>query len=455
MNRRPLLKLPRWKIATFSLAVLLGIGAIGAYRFLNPSDPPDEDPDNSSYNLTKTVIAAGMRDMDKASLSPDGSSVLIDRRETKQDLSETRWLEVHDTRSFRTLATIPLPAIPPPSPSMPPKVEFTSQAVHYCNGGKSILVYESGFTFSVIDARTYTQKNSITLPVTIDRSEDNPLYVDKPAVVLASSCAANAPIAAVELVFGPFGTGVTKVLDLENGTQISEFAADVFGYPVNIDVSPSGASAAILVARFQLGDLKPSYDMGRYNSDLTLLDLNTHSVRRRTLSGMDGARVAFAGEDAVAVAARDEENAGPQSRDLPQAKPDIALFDIRTGLVSQRFADPVNGARAFVAASSDGRLLLGYTGKEWMYREGGGSFRQTERARFTIWDRQTGKMMAQSPGLQVFKTDYKMLDSSHFIDWRPTIEYSRQGNAVLVSWPGFWTKRIEVFAINRVEALRK
>jgi hypothetical protein len=64
-------------------------------------------------------------------------------------------------------------------------------------------------------------------------------------------------------------------------------------------------------------------------------------------------------------------------------------------------------------------------------------------------------MMAQSPGLQVFKTDYKMLDSSHFIDWRPTIEYSRQGNAVLVSWPGFWTKRIEVFAINRVEALRK
>jgi hypothetical protein len=63
-------------------------------------------------------------------------------------------------------------------------------------------------------------------------------------------------------------------------------------------------------------------------------------------------------------------------------------------------------------------------------------------------DRQTGKVMAQSSGLQVFTTDYQMLDRSHTISWRPSIDYSQQGNAVLVNWPGFSTKCLEVFAMK-------
>lgn len=431
-------KLPKRKIAAFSLALLLGMGLIAVYRFLNPPDPRDEDPDNFSYNLDKTVIQAGMRDLDKASLSPDGSAVLIDRREIKQDLSETHWLEFHDVASFRTLATIPLPTVPLPPPSRP-KMELVSKAVHFCNGGKIILVYEGGYSLSIIDARTYTQKASITLTVTINRSAQNPLADDNPTVVLACSCAANAPVAAVELVFGPFGTGVTKVFDLDNGQQVSEIATDVFGYPRNIDISPSGASAAILVARFQPGDLRRPDDAAKYSADLAILDMNTRSLRRRILTGLDGSHVAFAGEDEVAVASGGEGN---------EEKQVIELFDVRSGAVSQRFGDPADGARAFVAASADGRSLLGYTGKEWMYREGMGSYLQINRAHFTIWDRRTGKVMAQSPGLQVFKADYKMLDNSHTISTRPTMDYSQQGNAVLVSWPGFSTKRLEVFTVK-------
>ena len=437
MNPAPY-KLPKWKMAAFSLALLLGIGLIAVYRFLNPPDPPDEDPDNFSYNLDKTVIQAGMRDLDKASLSPDGSTVLIDRREMKQDLSETHWLEFHDVASFRTLATIPLPTVPPPPPSRP-KTELVSQAVHFCNGGNIILVYEGGYSLSIIDARTYTQKASITLAVTINRSAQNPLPDDNPPVVMACSCAANAPVAAVELVFGPFGTGVTKVFDLDNGQQVSEIATDVFGYPRNIDISPSGASAAILVARFQPGDLRRPHDAAKYSADLAILDMNTRSLRRRILTGLDGSHVTFAGEDEVAVASSGEGNEENQV---------IELFDVRSGAVSQRFGDPADGARAFVAASADGHSLLGYTGKEWMYREGMGSYLQINRARFTIWDRRTGKVMAQSPGLQVFKADYKMLDNSHTISTRPIIDYSQQGNAVLVSWPGFSTKRLEVFTVK-------
>ena len=446
------LKPSKWKVLALSVAALLGMGAIGIHRF--PADPPDEDPDNSSYHLTKTVIPAGMRNMDKAFLSPDGSSLLIDRREIKPDLSETRWLEVHDVATFRTLATMPMPTVPPPPPSMPSKIRSVSAAVHFCNAGKTILVYESGYTFSIFDARTFRQKASITLRATTDRSAENPLPDDRPTVVLASGCAAGAPVAAVEIMFGPFGTGVTQVFDLDTGKQISEIAADAFGSPINIDVSPSGASAAILVARFQKAEVKPAYDTTKNTADLTILDLNARALGRRILSGVDGSRAAFVGENQVAVAGsgepsmRQEGGSGTQGK-LHAQLPGIQLFDIHTGTLSQRFGDPADGARVFVAASSDGRLLLGYTGKEWMYTEGGlETYLQVDRARFTIWDRQTGTVIAQSPGLQVFKRAYKMLDNSHTVSERPTMDYSQRGNAVLVSWPGFATKRVEIFTIK-------
>jgi hypothetical protein len=443
-------KLPKWKIAAYSTALLLGIGSIAVYRFLNPPDSPDKDPDNSSFNLTKTVIEAGMRDMDKAFLSPDASTVLIDRGRQNPDASETRWLEVRDVASFRTLATIPLATLP----ATPLKMESVSPAVHFCNGGKSILVYEGAYTFSIIDARAYTQKASITVPVTTYRSAESPLYVDKPAVVLASSCAANAPVAAVELLFGPFGTGVTEAFDLDTGKQIAEIGADVaFGSLMNIDISPAGASAAILVERFQAGVLKSTYEALPHHYDLVILDLKTRTVRSRIRSDMDGSHVAFVGEDEVAVAGGGEADTPEKTSGSAQKKPgrevpNIELFDIHTGAISHRFGDPRDGARTFVAASSDGRLLLGYTGKEWMYWERTAGYLQIAQARFTIWDRHTGKMMAQSPGLQVFTTDYKMLDNSHTISWRPTLDFSQQGNAVLVSWPGFSTKRLEVFTMK-------
>jgi hypothetical protein len=450
-------KRPRWRIAAISLPLLgwLGLGYAGVQRFIDArlAGPPDKDPDNASYNLDKTVIQTGMRDMDKAFLAPDGSRVLIDRRDWKPDLPATRWLEVHDVASFRNLATIPLPPIPP-APLGNPKVKSVSKAVHFCDGGKSILVYESGYTFSIIDARTYTQKASITLPSPVHRPEENPIFVDSPQVNFASSCAANAPVAGFELMFGPFGTGVTQVFNLDTGKQISEFTADTFGYLRDFDVSPSGASAAILVTRFVPGYGTPvAYDSAKYNFDLAILDLKTRSVRTRILSDMRDSRVAFAGDDEIAVAGDGREKkdelreTSTHAREKLRVESSIELFDIHTGAVSQRFGDQTDGARAFVAASADGRILLGYTGKEWLYKEEGQGYLQIDRARFTIWDRQTGKAMAQSPGLQVFKTAYRMLDWSHSISYRPTLDYSQQGNAVLVSWPGE-TKRLEVFTIK-------
>lgn len=440
-----------WRISFYSLVtlviILLGLSAITVLRIGRVFPFEDKDPDNSSYNLNKEVIDAGMANMSAASPSPDGTLVLINKETDGINAPATRRLEVRDVASSRLRATIPLP-IRPMTVTSPFEAEMESvyNPIQFCNRGKYILVYVGGATFSILDASTYAQNASITLPLTIDRSAENPLVGSnmKPDVAIASSCAANAPVAAIELHFGCFGTGVTKVFNMDSGAQTGEISEDVaFGRLMNLDVSPSGGRAAILVERIPAGILTKTYSALEHNYDLVILDLKQGSVSRRILTGMDGRHVAFAGDDEVAVADNAMEYAS-------QEKPVIQLFDIHTGAVSQCFRDPADGAQAMVAASSDGRLLFSYTGKESIYRESGTGYLQIARARFTIWERKTGKIIAQSPGLQVFKTDYKIADDTHTISERPTMQYSQKGNAVVVSWPG-WTERIEVFTVKELQ----
>jgi hypothetical protein len=153
------------------------------------------------------------------------------------------------------------------------------------------------------------------------------------------------------LFFGPYGTGVSKVLDLDTGKLIQDIAEDISpGRLMNMDVSPSGANAAIAFERVSLDG--PSAK----NDDLVILDLQLGSVSRRILSGIDLRQAAFVGESSVAVASGDGVILNTKSSILP--------FDIHTGEVKSRIADPENGANGAVAASADGRFLLACTGKE-------------------------------------------------------------------------------------------
>src|ERR1700733_5886079 len=99
-------------ISLLSLAVLL-LPAFVLFRLVRlPPDFPDRDPDNSSLNLDKRVLDLGMRNLDSATLSPDGSLILINRRTDSIPGPEAHWLEVRDIASARRIAMIPLPSMP-------------------------------------------------------------------------------------------------------------------------------------------------------------------------------------------------------------------------------------------------------------------------------------------------------------------------------------------------------
>jgi hypothetical protein len=389
----------------------------------------------ASTKLRKTEIAPFTRNLDTAAISPDGSLVAILRTTEGGSVDHIdgplmpgmslhtvftfeNQLEVRDVATSALRTTVALPTVREPESMSGFSFLFHSH-IQYCDHGKYLLAYGEGGTFFVLDGDTYEQKFTIVFdkdkyPVGVKRERGSVL------VVTASACSANANIAAIELLFGPYGTGVTKVFDLDTGKQIEDITEDISpGRLMNIDVSPSGASAVIAVER-------PSVDKPpAKNDDLVILDLQSGAVSRRILTGIDLLQAVFVGESSVATASGDGV--------ILKAKPSVLLFDIHSGAVTNRVADPENGANGEVAASADGRFLLAYTGKEnhcehCQNEEHRGQL-QIEDARFTIWDLSTGNVVVRSPHIPVAHGG----TLSFTTYWRPVFQISQSGNAVLVT----------------------
>jgi hypothetical protein len=93
---------------------------------------------------------------------------------------------------------------------------------------------------------------------------------------------------------------------------------------------------------------------------------------------------------------------------------------------------------------------MAYTGKENFCEKCAAQYKynlQIEDARFTLWDMQSHKPIAHSSSLLVTKSAPQLLDflSLHPKEcYRPTLQLSQSGNAVLVSHPG-WSAPLEVF----------
>jgi hypothetical protein len=381
----------------------------------------------ASSKLRKTEIARVARDLDTAAISPDGSLVAILRTTEGGSVDHIEGplkpgmslnpvfkyenqLEVRDVATSAIRATVTLPTLEAPDTNSGFSFLFHSH-IHYCDHGKYLIAYGGLGAVFVLDGQTYEQKYTISFnkdkyPAGVNRGRGHV------SIALASACSANANIAAFELLFGPYGTGVTKVFNLDTGKQIEDIAEDISpGRLMNIDVSPSGASAAIAVERVSL-DKPPAK-----NDDLVILDLRSGTVSRRILTVIDLGQAVFVGESSVAASSCDQ---------ILKTKPFILLFDIDTGAVTKRIGDPVNGAVGAIAASADGRFLLAYTGKEYYCKDchtdedDEGQLR-IEDARFTIWDMLTGEAVVRSPHIPL--GDY----------WRPVFQISQSGNAVLVT----------------------
>jgi hypothetical protein len=383
----------------------------------------------ASARLNKTEILPYANPGWLSAISPDGARVAILKTTgsegTQGEGRVKNELKIHSVASSSIDASLLLPEIEPhpfKDTNLVSNFAYQNSRVHYCDRGRYILAYGGSGTFFIVDTVSYKLKSTFLFRL------DNYGLGVKPErghimVELAAACSANGDIATFELFSGPYGNGTTEIFDLDTGRQLGSIAEDISpGRLMGIDVSPSGASAEIAIERVK-GDPLPGKD-----DDLVILDLVSHTVSRRILTGIDLSDAAFVGESSVAVASGGEKVSG--------AKPYILLFDIHTGAQTRRFADPENGAAGVVSASADGRFLLAYTGRDnfcehCLIAEHRGYLR-IEDARFTVWDVSTGKAVARSPKIPIDKGGIL----AFVIYERPSMEISQSGNAVLVSQPG-------------------
>lgn len=191
---------------------------------------------------------------------------------------------------------------------------------------------------------------------------------------------------------------------------------------MNLDMSPSGNAAAILVGNKSHSDSPPPAGF-----DLLILDLRTHKVAKWIQTGIAARQAVFVGNSAVAVVS--------SISALEAHRSTVRLFDINSGRMIREF-----GARGMVtgppiAASADGTRLLSYTGEESTTEHG----RQIKIARFTVWDSTTGKIVAQSAALPVLKTADAESLLGDLMPWAPTkswnpdIQMNQAGSAALVT----------------------
>lgn len=196
----------------------------------------------ASSKIRKTEIAPVARDLDTAAISPDGSLVAILRTTEggsvdhiegplKPGMSlnpvvkyENR-LEVRDVATSTVRAIVSLSTLAAPDADSGFSFLFHSHIL-YCDRGKYIVAYGGLGTFFVLDGQTYAQK--CTIPFEKDKYPKGlKRGRGRVSIALASACSANANVVAFELFSGPYGTGVTKVFDLDTGKQIEDIAEDI------------------------------------------------------------------------------------------------------------------------------------------------------------------------------------------------------------------------------------
>jgi WD40 repeat protein len=313
--------------------------------------------------------------------------------------------------------------------------------VEYCDHGAGIMVADPD--------RTLYYLNSRTLEVEHTTDTGNP--VPGPNVSRQIHCAANSPRAVIayggaflswnypNIAYDGPGNGLVRLYDLISGTLLKEWntteGANGFGA---VAISPSGNQIAVShIPRNPVTTPKnlPSVPSKKDTRDVEVFDVDSGKMTLQVDTGhwhWPG-RISFVGE--TQIASDDTRMAQPF---YPQ--PRIKLWDSSNGSLIREFADPKVGARRFVAASSDGHVILGYIPKETL---DGYNRNETLEHRFRLWDVATGRTIATSPRFLPYPDSPRKYWSA-WVD--PSMALSDNGRAVIV----FWKKevfRIYVFSL--------
>lgn len=266
----------------------------------------------------------------------------------------------------------------------------------YARSGSTIIVCFNGHLM-VLDSRTLEETQDIDLYMTdwpkfpqngSARSYVRNVTVDK-----------NADRAAVLLLWGPGSGGELRVYDLKSGALLrkwdysslrqNDHDSPSFG---GADISPDGRRVAVSLLRDgEMYTWFPSRDRNVF-----VLDVDSGGIVTAFFAGYPAGEICFAPTAPLTLLTV----SGANFPALRSRHETIRVWDPTTGKLLRELACPPEGVHYQVQLSSDGKVVLGYTGLEksefhwWLGEE---EIEWTAYDKFGLWNLRTGQLIASGP----------------------------------------------------------
>jgi WD40 repeat protein len=358
---------------------------------------------NGQLHVTTVDPANGVPDA--VAISPDGNSVAMMYYNVTVSGDA---IEVHDIRSGRVASLL----LPIWKDAGYPVLPWSK----YCDGGKYLLA-SNGMNLAVIETHSLQLHTSIEL------------FGGKHVL----DCSAESGVAVIADSSSE-GASYLWAVDLESGTESADLSVSLKGryQGDGIAISPNGTQLALATWRFgaSQGSTLELISIPEKKSIGTFALPKSIRVPKHQLS--------FAGEHAVMVG---EEGCDDKSETcLPYVGRAFQVIDLNNaGGAAQVLAQPGMEAYRFSGGSADGVVVFGYTGAESRCTSCNGTGEtKISDARFTVWDRNSGRVIARSPSLHVQVHSCWLnigLASCTSYQRPPELQMSANGKAILAFSP--------------------
>lgn len=380
-------------------------------------------------------VAAPNYQTEAAAISADGARVAILHMDPTSGL---RAVEVRNVASDQQVANVVVPrGIDHPGGGQ----FYISPRLRFCDNGKYLAGYAPTDRLFVYDAGTMQLRSQVYLS-TLRFTKDDGIEGTPGAGILLPmvefDCAASSSIAVLGF-WGDLGVDAIKLIDLETGEEVNDLGGAYRNLTFKgfyhrylgdgLAISPDGSEVAV---KFSMSG----------SSGVDVVDAKSGQLMKSVELG-DSFRVAhklaFAGESALMIG---EPACQPNMTCEPASPPGIRKVRVwdfgNTGAVSL-LGWPGNQTYRFFGSSADGKVLFAYSGKERFCKSCNSKAGEIEvdNARFTVWDRAQGKVVALSPSLRVetHTCPWLTFGACESYQQAPELEMSSDGRSILAFWP--------------------
>jgi hypothetical protein len=408
-------------------------------------------------DLKRNTVVPAKGQPESAAISTDGTRVAMMHREfSASGQVTTEVIEVRDVQSGREVSTFSLPAM---DWTQKKAQYYVAPSLRYCDGGKYLLAYNGPDTLYVLDASSFHRHATIVLSELRLRLVRETKGTPFPEVNLYSQvavdCSASSPIAALG-VWADLGVVSLKLFDLDKGVETADLGGIFEGRNERytgdgLAISPDGSKLALGTWEFDKG----------VGSTVEVVATRTRAFLKKLPLGdafMREHQLAFAGEGALVVGEPEcQPNGKCDTRQLPRGRT-LRVWDFGRNGAVRTLGWPEAETYRYFGASATGDVVFGYTGAESYCNScnGGNGELKVNDARFTVWDRDSGRVVARSPRLKAEQPKCpwtQLMGSCAEDEQAPELQLSANGKAVLVFWKGSFPPRdndtgtLEVFRL--------